>query len=213
MVTFDELIGIIRNRRSTRKFTSDRHISEEEIQRLIEAARWAPSPTNRQPWKFISVSDREMMNKISCTIEANINGLSFRENHGDAFEYKDYLNNLKILEGSSCAIFVLYRKTMNFLDFLRSEKESGVADDVSTSSTILAVGAAIQNMLLAAHSLGLSACWMTGPLIAKREIEKIIKVEKPWNLISIVLVGTGTEYNKVTRREVARIWEHIPDNQ
>ena len=46
-----EMLGAIKKRRSIRKF-SDKRISEDNINKILEAARWAPSGLNNQPWKF-----------------------------------------------------------------------------------------------------------------------------------------------------------------
>ena len=51
-----EFKDIIRKRRSVRKFT-DEPISNEKLHRVLEAARLAPSASNRQAWKFVVVKD------------------------------------------------------------------------------------------------------------------------------------------------------------
>lgn len=51
-------------RRSIRKYTGEK-ISEEKIKKLLQAAMAAPSAGNQQPWEFIVIRDREMMNKIT----------------------------------------------------------------------------------------------------------------------------------------------------
>lgn len=51
------------------------------------------------------------------------------------------------------------------------------------------VSAAIQNLLLVAHSLGYGTCWMTGPLVAYRELEEILGVDAPWELVALVPLG------------------------
>ncbi|MDL2262874.1 nitroreductase family protein, partial [Bacteroidales bacterium OttesenSCG-928-I21] len=48
----ETILELIRQRRSPRDF-SDREIKEEDLQKIFEAARWAPSSYNRQPWRFI----------------------------------------------------------------------------------------------------------------------------------------------------------------
>jgi nitroreductase len=50
-----DVLEAIRGRRSVRAFESGRNVSEETIQKLIDAARWAPSAGNIQPWEFIIV--------------------------------------------------------------------------------------------------------------------------------------------------------------
>jgi len=58
------LLDIISSRRSVRKYKSD-PISEEVMERVMEAARLAPSGKNGQPWKFIVVKDQEMKEKLA----------------------------------------------------------------------------------------------------------------------------------------------------
>jgi nitroreductase len=54
---------------------------------------------------------------------------------------------------------------------------------------IQSAGACIQNMLLAAVDLGYGACWLSAPMIAKQEIESILKLKEGFHLIAFVAVG------------------------
>ncbi len=63
----NKVIDIILNRRSVREF-NDRPISKEEINKILNAGRWAPSGLNNQPWRFIVIRDPETILKLSeCT--------------------------------------------------------------------------------------------------------------------------------------------------
>lgn len=57
------LLKLIKSRKSVRKFKPEK-VSKELTLELLEAARWAPSAVNRQPWKFIVVNDTEALNKV-----------------------------------------------------------------------------------------------------------------------------------------------------
>jgi len=59
-----DIIEEIRSRRSVRRFTSE-PVSDELIDRILEAGRWAPSGLNNQPWRFAVVKDRELITEIS----------------------------------------------------------------------------------------------------------------------------------------------------
>ncbi|MCE8429402.1 MAG: nitroreductase family protein [Candidatus Methanoperedens sp.] len=59
-----EVIEAIRNRRVVRQFKPD-IIKDEVLQKILEAARWAPSPFNIQPWEFIIIKDKETLKAIS----------------------------------------------------------------------------------------------------------------------------------------------------
>lgn len=55
----------ILKRRSVRSFRGD-EIPEEALERILEAARWSPSASNRQPWEFIIIRDKETLREISA---------------------------------------------------------------------------------------------------------------------------------------------------
>lgn len=59
-----ELIQTIFSRRSIRKYTAE-PVSEKDIKTLLEAAMAAPSASNRKPWDFIVVTDRQTLDKLA----------------------------------------------------------------------------------------------------------------------------------------------------
>ncbi|MCD6153934.1 MAG: nitroreductase family protein [Syntrophobacterales bacterium] len=65
-----ELQKAIMERKSVRKF-SEYYVTDEEIKTVLEAARWAPSWANTQPWKFIVVRDRDLIERVTGTYAEN----------------------------------------------------------------------------------------------------------------------------------------------
>jgi nitroreductase len=59
-----DILDIIRARRSIRKFRPD-PVSDDLVEKILEAGRWAPSGLNNQPWRFAVVRDRELMTEIA----------------------------------------------------------------------------------------------------------------------------------------------------
>lgn len=59
-----DVFEAIRSRCSIRQFRPE-IIPDEDIRRILEAARWAPSPFNTQPWEFIIIKDKETLKAIS----------------------------------------------------------------------------------------------------------------------------------------------------
>lgn len=60
---FDEFLKVIRSRRAIRSFKTD-PVPDEYIDKILEAARWAMSGANGQPWEFVVVKDSEIRKKI-----------------------------------------------------------------------------------------------------------------------------------------------------
>ncbi len=59
-----DVLEAIKERRSIRAFT-DGKVSEKDVERLIDAARWAPSAGNTQPLELVVIKDKEMKRKLS----------------------------------------------------------------------------------------------------------------------------------------------------
>jgi len=71
-----DLDEAIRGRRSIRKYKADAPVPREHIEAMIEAARWAPSSTNIQPWRFIVVEDRETIAAMAKAVYDKFQALS-----------------------------------------------------------------------------------------------------------------------------------------
>jgi Nitroreductase len=62
-----DILELIKTRRSIRKYKPD-PVSEEEINKILEAGRWAPSADNSQPWRFIILRSQEGWEKLADTL-------------------------------------------------------------------------------------------------------------------------------------------------
>ena len=60
---YESLLELVKKRRSIRRFKPD-PIPDEHVDKIIEAARWAPSGANSQPWEFIVVKKQELKDRI-----------------------------------------------------------------------------------------------------------------------------------------------------
>ncbi|MFW9872908.1 MAG: nitroreductase family protein [Candidatus Thorarchaeota archaeon] len=64
MIEPEKLLKFLKERRSIRAF-QDKLIPENEIEMILEAGRWAPSASNRQPWEFLVIKNRDVLKKIA----------------------------------------------------------------------------------------------------------------------------------------------------
>jgi nitroreductase len=63
VMSYDSLLGLVKKRRSIRRFKSD-PVPRELIEKIVEAARWAPSGFNMQPWEYVIVQKEELRRRI-----------------------------------------------------------------------------------------------------------------------------------------------------
>jgi nitroreductase len=151
MNTFDA----IASRRSIRKF-QDKQVSDEIIRRILGAAILAPSGKNRQPWRFIVIKEdkREQMVAVMRA------GIQKHKVHGENTGSSE--NSARIMEAASVTVFVF-----NPYEDNRGRRSTrGLMNIVDVQS----IGAAIQNMNLAARDLGIGALWICDIFYAYDEL-------------------------------------------
>ena len=90
-----------------------------------------------------------------------------------------------------------------------SEAKQVLAFRRSAPTSIQSVAAAVATTLLAFHQMGLGAVWLGAPLMAKREIEAILKVSSSLSLICLVAVGYPDESPQKERKPVDQVVEFV----
>lgn len=122
----DTVMDNILTRTSVRAYT-DRAVPDEMIETMLRAGMAAPSAMNRQPWEFVVVKDREVLDSLAGR-----------------------LKHAKMLVQAPLAIVVCAQKTFTLNSTGETVVNNFWVDDAS---------AATENILLAAHALGLGAVW------------------------------------------------------
>ena len=59
-----DFLQLVLSRQSDRAYDKKRPVEAEKLERILEAARLAPSACNAQPWKFVVVTDHELASKV-----------------------------------------------------------------------------------------------------------------------------------------------------
>ncbi len=195
-MTYDDFLSLVRTRRSVRKF-SGRAVSRENILQVLDAARWAPSNHNRQPWRFLVLEDRRQIERLAEVIRAELfqKLKSLPEvASGYSPEFADYAT---FFSGAPVLIAVLHKRPVSFSAALLE----GVAHPDLVSGEPLSVAMAVQNLLLAAHALGLGSCVMTAPLIVGELVLRELKPPPSHDLTCLVAFGYASEKPAEPRRK------------
>ncbi len=163
-----ETLKAIRNRRSIRKYKSN-DVSEQDLFTILEAGRWAPSASNKQPWHFIIIRDKEMRKKLS-----------------DIHDYGRFMKE-------SPVVFVVLGDPSKHPRFHLADPHQ-----------------AVQNMLLAAYSLGLATCWMgVRDTNLEPQFREVLGVPENLRVICSISLGYGDQERSSTRFPLEDItsWE------
>jgi coenzyme F420-0:L-glutamate ligase / coenzyme F420-1:gamma-L-glutamate ligase len=188
----DTLATLLKNRRSVRKYQA-RPVSRELIEQVLEAARWAPSPHGKQPWRFVVLTRQEMKLQLADRM-----GDTWRQNLKMDGQGTETVNirleksRERILNTPVIIIPCLYLEDLD-----RYPDEKRQADE--TIMAIQSIGAAIQNMLLMAYDVGLDSGWMCAPLFCPEVVCEALDLDT--RLIPHALITIGYAAADPKRRE------------
>jgi nitroreductase len=185
-----ELKEAIEQRASVRRFT-DEPVEHQDILEMIRRAGRAPSINNDQPWKFIVISNRLLIKRMANEVHKKIKDF-LPEDSEKAKSIKftvEYFST--IFEKAPVVVAVVTKpyETISEWLFHDREKAHSIMNEMRFHPDIQSVGAAVQNILLSAADLGYGACWLSGMLIARTELEQLLHIEQPSQLATFVAIG------------------------
>ncbi len=203
MTEYEKLLDLIRARRSIRRFSA-RAVNQEDILRLIEAARWAPSNHNRQPWKFIILEKKteidQLAERVGTALSEKLKSLpqSVSDYAGDFAHYATFFGQAPVL------IVVLHKCPISLSSLLLK----GAIQPELISGEPLSAAMAVQNLLLAAQALGLGSCILTAPLIVREAALGVLNLPTGYDITCLIALGYPDEQPLQPRRKSI---EHIAE--
>ena len=158
-----DILDVISTRTSIRKYTKE-PVSDEMLDKILEAGRWAPTGENHQPWRLIVIRDPETQKKIGDMAKIGSGIFTTTEYcMGRMTQFKGIKDKAKRERVEK----IMYTGEVSaFLG--RAPLLIVVAGTCDALDTPYDLSACIENMVLEAHSLGLGACWVHGPVAPVR---------------------------------------------
>jgi len=179
-----ELFAAMNQRQSCRDFL-DEPVERQMIEKIIDAGIMAPSPLNTQPWEFIVITNKKIKEEL----------------YNGANAYKAAAikaSGWKWLETYSVGFLLT---TPTIIVVTGDLRKSGV--DLFSQEGPVAFGhacaAAIQNMLLASHALGLGSVWFT--LFDKKPVKTLLNLDENKVPLAFVCLGKPARQSAKTPRK------------
>lgn len=143
------LIDVILSRRSIRRY-EQKEIPKDVIDKILESGRQAPSAANKQPWRFIVLTDAEIKKELS----------------------KGLFNRF-IKDAPITIVGCAHR------------------DLIAWKWSIVGTTIAMQNMVIAAWSMGVGSCWVGD--FNEEKVKKLLKIPESWSVVALVSFGYPAE--------------------
>jgi len=211
-----DLEKLIKGRRSIRRWKKN-EVSDELLKKAVELATWAPNGGNYQGWHFIVVKRREIIGKIANVVQSVVDKIaSWPEATAWQEDVNRYQKNASFFRNAPVCIGVfsgVYQSPLDKVLVARESLDSEAREILgfrrSAPTAIQSGAAAVTTMLLAFHQMGLGAVWMVSPILAKKEIENILKSPPNMNLICLIAVGYPDESPHKERKPVDEVLEFV----
>ena len=191
----ENLLNIIRKRRSVRVYKTGK-VTDEQLETIFEAARWAPSGANTQPWEFIVTRDRKKMKQVR---EIYDNEWKQRKRE-DPVHYKglkkDYVGDVSVL-----VLVIGDARTKQVYLTTRQPADREKLFEASIAN-------AVQQMMLAAASMNLGTVWVSVREEVEPELRELFKVPQELRLLWIVPIGHARSWPAAKPRRKTTAMTH-----
>lgn len=180
---YDSFLELVKKRRSIRNYKPD-PVSDEIIKKIVEAARWAPSGFNSQPWEFVVVRNPELKSSIVKIITG-----------GSSAKAKPSAKPKSHPVGyASAPVFILVLGDPRVRDFGPGSMRT---DELRWQATYVpSLSVAYQQMALAATSLGLGSQWLSalvGNEKGQNQIRELIGIPGEMEFFHLFILGYPDE--------------------
>mgnify|MGYP005765999651 FL=1 len=172
------------DRRSIRKY-KEQDVPKDIIEKILQAGILAPSSKNRQPWRFIvmtGATKADMVSVMRCGIEREKQAplLPDSSKYISGAEY-----TAKIMQQAPVTIFIVNPLGADLQKQLTPEER------IYETCNAQSVGAAIENMALAATGLGLGSLWICDTYFAYPELKEWLGIDG--EIFAALIVGYADE--------------------
>ena len=202
----------IKGRRSVRKYKKGVSIPKEHLEAILEAAIWAPSSTNVQPWRFIVVTQRPLIAQMAQAVFDKFQDLSRRAYEAGekrVAAFCRFMRSYGGFFGEAAAVIVACTERYDISRFGLDEyalmaKVEGLGgpdlEGILVRTVEKSVAMAVQNLLLKAYELGYGSCVMDSPLAVEEEIKEMLGIGEDLRVVMVIPLGVPVQEAKAPAR-------------
>jgi len=185
---------LIHSRRSIRRYAAT-SVPHKVVERLLTAAVWSPSAHNRQPWRFVVLTEASAKEQLARAMGDKLRADRLADGDPPAVVEQDATRSYaRITEAPVAVLACLTLIEMdNYVDERRTRAEYLMA--------VQSVAMSLQNLLLAAHAEGLGACWMCAPLFCSTVVRDALALPADWEAQALITLGYPANTGKPAQRQ------------
>ncbi|MHB9130616.1 MAG: nitroreductase family protein [Armatimonadota bacterium] len=185
----------IRHRRSIRRFLPDA-VPVTQLREILSLASMAPSIGNRQMWRYILVTEESLRRMLGTLIERRLDDMAqWPEFSNEGQRLRAIRENALHFVNAPVVIFVInlgYRPPLDQMLVARGQK-TWETDRQFANPDIQSISGMIAYLTLVAEDRGYGTCWLTDPLVAKKDLQLALELKVGEELVAVVSLGKPAE--------------------
>lgn len=185
------LAEAVARRCSVRRFLPD-PVPREDVEAMVALSVRAANAGNSQPWRFVAVEEARLRAEMAEAVHGALDVMAgLPECRGRARDirairaYATFFADAPVVVAVFVLPYVARSDELLTLRGLSAEQR----DRVRQRPDLQSVGAAVQLLITAAHTMGYGACWMTAPVLAAPAIEGLLEPPAGARLAALVPIG------------------------
>lgn len=200
LVVAERLEETVRGRRSIRAFL-DRPVQREVLEQILDAARWAPSPHNSQPWRFVHLTQTSKMRLAGAMAMRLLEDLEAEGLPPEVVARQVHRSRARIEEAPTALLCSLVTDGLHMTG-------NAHHDRLEIRMAIQSVGAVLQTLFLLSAEMGIGTCWMAAPMYCPDAVRTTLDLSGADQPQALVLMGYPRRPGKVRPRlPLAKILE------
>ncbi len=173
-------------RRSVRKYLP-KAVSKDILLEILDAARFAPSAHNSQPWRFIVLTEPESKRRLAVAMAQS--WLVDLKKDGKPCDPSKFSTDTSVARFVNAPVLVVVCLTVKDMRQFPDETRQQCEHDLAVQS----LGAAVQNMLLMAYVRQLGSCWYCAPVFSKSAVREALKIPEDVEPQALIALGYAAE--------------------
>lgn len=186
-----QILQMICEKRKSVRLYSNKPVPKDFVEKIQQTAFTSPYTAGKKNWKIIIVDDQQTIKGIAKLTKEHSDKMmnKIREDFRDG--YREYAKNFTVFE-TAPLLFVLTYRAPYVLSLMMDEADEFIST-WERDNYVKSISCVAMLILLAAESLGLGSCYMTGPLVAEKQIIEFLEIKNENNIGAIIPIGYPKE--------------------
>lgn len=186
-IVYNELLSLCKARRSCRKFLPD-PVESADVEKILQIAATSPFASGRKNWEILVVDDSGVRDAMVQAVSEQTELMASEMDSELSAIFTQYARSFQFFRDAPLLFVPVFRVAPTMKALLRDQVTPEILQ-WERDNAVQSISCVAMLLLLAAQSLGLGACYMTGPLLAHNRLANVLRLPPERRIGAVIPVG------------------------